>query len=323
MEILEEKKIEEVVQEPVKKKRGRKPSKDKKSKYYFSDKEENAVVDYNEYSRIISGTSLEILKLTFDCDDAELGAFASGKTLYELMEIAENTVVADPNKAYEISELKNVVENARLENERIFNTILKSALTKMIESIMRRYKLYVPNEDSGDTFNDTFSFLLTKAQKYEKDRNKKAYSYLGTICKNYINGKIETYNKSLIRNPSYDSDTTDIDVVNDTNYSIVQDDNGRRVAKEIVKKLMSQFTIMTDDPEKYDLKENEVKLGKALVNLFDNWDYVISTSGSNKLNKSAILFFLREQTGLDTKGIRDNMKKFQKEFLIVKKFIIE
>lgn len=320
---IENKNTEQIQEPVVKSKRGRKPSKNKESKYYFSEKEEGAVVDYNEYSKVIYDSSLKILKIAFNCNDKELDDFSSGRTLYEMMELAENTNVEDPNKAFEISELKNTIENARIENERIFNTILKSALTKMIESIMRRYKLYVPNEESGDTFNDTFSFLLTKAQKYQKDRNKKAYSYFGTICKNYINGKRDAYNKSLIRNPSYDSDETDIDVANDTNYNIVQDDNGRRVAREIVKKLMSQFTLMTDDPKKYDLKENEVKLGKALVNLFDNWDYVISTSGSNKLNKSAILFFLREQTGLDTKGIRDNMKKFQKEFLIIKKYIIE
>ena len=80
---------------------------------------------------------------------------------------------------------------------------------------------------------------------------------------------------------------------------------------------------MTNDPYTYDLKESEVKLGKALANLLDNWDYVISTDGSNKLNKNAILLFLREQTGLDTKGIRDNMKKFKNEFLIIKKFVIE
>jgi hypothetical protein len=59
------------------------------------------------------------------------------------------------------------------------------------------------------------------------------------------------------------------------------------------------------------------------VNLLNNWEYVLSTDASNKLNKNAILLFLRESTGLDTKGIRDNMKKFRKEFLIIKNAVIE
>ena len=41
------------------------------------------------------------------------------------------------------------------------------------------------------------------------------------------------------------------------------------------------------------------------------------------INKNAILLFLREATGMDTKGVRDNMKKFKKEFLVIKSFVIE
>jgi hypothetical protein len=79
---------------------------------------------------------------------------------------------------------------------------------------------------------------------------------------------------------------------------------------------------MVENPEENNLKASEIKLGKALINLFENWDYVLSTDASDKLNKNAILLFLRESTGLDTKGIRDNMKKFKKEFLIIKDFVI-
>lgn len=314
--------IEITEEQPVKKKRGRKPSKDKKSKYYFSEKEEAAVVDYNQYTKTISESTLKILKLTFNCDDEGLNILCSGKTLYEMLNIAESMPIEDKNKLYQISELKNVIEASRLENEKIFNSILRPVFSKMIESIMRRYKLYVPNEDSGDTFNDTLSFLITKMDRYDEDKETKAYSYYGNICKNYIIGKIQQYDKSLVRNPSYDDDESDIDIMNDNKY-VAPNDPGTKVAKEIVNRLIKQFKLMTDDPYTYDLKENEVKLGRALANLLDNWDYVISTDGSNKLNKNAILLFLREQTGLDTKGIRDNMKKFKNEFLIIKKYVIE
>lgn len=313
---------EDLIEQPVKKKRGRKPSKDKKSKYYFSEKEEAAVIDYNQYSKIISENTINILKLTFDCDDEGLELLCSGRTLYEMLGIANSIPVEDKNKLYQISELKNIIDVAKLENEKIFNSILRPVFSKMIESIMRRYKLYVPNEESGDTFNDTLSFLITKMDRYDEDKDTKAYSYYGNICKNYIIGKIQQYDKSLVRNPSYDDEESDIDIINDNRY-VSLNDPGTKVAKEIVNRLIKQFTLMADNPYTYDLKENEVKLGRALANLLENWDYVISTDGSNKLNKNAILLFLREQTGLDTKGIRDNMKKFKNEFLIIKKYVIE
>lgn len=246
-------------EQPVKKKRGRKPSKDKKNKYYFSEAEEQAVLAY-------------------------------------------------------------IKTDSAVEKNIIYVKTLKPVFEKMVESIMRRYNKYVPNEDTGDTLNDTISFLLTKLDKFDVSRNKKAYSYYGNICKNYITGKIQTYNKCLIRNPSYDDETNEVDIIN--NYANKSIDRGKIVASEIVKKLISHFNEMCENPDKFSLKESEVKLSKALVNLFENWDYVISSDGSNKLNKNAILFFLREQTGLDTKGIRDNMKKFKKEYLIIKDFII-
>ena len=53
------------------------------------------------------------------------------------------------------------------EKNRIFNTILYPALTKMIESIIRRYKLFVPDEDFEQNFNDTISYLLTKIDHFK------------------------------------------------------------------------------------------------------------------------------------------------------------
>lgn len=307
--------------EEVKKKRGRKPSTDIKNKYYFSDREESAVIDYNKYSKIINDATRDILKLTFSCDDEGLDLLCKNKSIYDLLEISNDIPIEDHNKRYQISELKNIIENSKLQNEKIFNSILLPVFSKMIESIMRRYNKYVPSESSGTTFHDTLSFLITKMNKYDENKNKKAYSYYGNICKNYITGKRQAYDKSLIRNPSYDSEDSDIDILNDAKYATFSD-RGTKIAKEIVGKLMKQIKIMTNDPYVYDLKENEVKVGKALINLLDNWDYVMSTDGSNKLNKDAVLFFLREQTGLDTKGVRDNMKKFKNEFLLIKKIVI-
>src|SRR3712207_3747522 len=44
------------------------------------------------------------------------------------------------------------------EKDKIFNEWLRPAFTKMIESIIRRYNLYLPDENFIDTFDDTISF---------------------------------------------------------------------------------------------------------------------------------------------------------------------
>jgi hypothetical protein len=208
-------------------------------------------------------------------------------------------------------------ENAELKNF-IYNEKLKPAFEKMIESIIRRYDLYVPEETFDETFSDTLSFLITKAEKFDTGRNKKAYSYYGNICKNYLIGRNLAYQKKSFRNPSYD--LLDEEFTNNIKY-INQVDKNERVAVEVVDTLIKRLNEMITS-NTYTLKESERKLAKALINLLENWDYVLSTDASKKLNKNAVLFFLREETGLDTKGVRDNLKKFKKEYLLIKDAVI-
>lgn len=204
------------------------------------------------------------------------------------------------------------------EREKIYNTYLKDPIYKLIESIMRKYKLTVPEENFENTFNDTASYLITKLDKFKIGKYK-AYSYYGTICKNHLIGKIKAYNKELIRNPSYE--TISNGIVNNRKYSMNPDD-GYNIAEECVEGMIERIKYMIDNDQRYNLNPNEIKLGKALINLFSNWDYVLTTDGSNKLNKSTILLFLKDNTGLDTKGIRNNMKKYKNEFLALKKSLL-
>lgn len=206
------------------------------------------------------------------------------------------------------------------EKNKIYDLILRPAFEKMAESIIRRYKLYLPDEDFLDTYHDTLSFLITKMDKFNPNSGTKAYSYYGTICRNYVTGRIQNYNKALIRNPSYD-DVSD-EFGNSIKYSDSVD-KGSEVANETIVRLVDRISKMISNPEENDIKQNEVKLGKALISLLNNWEYVLTTDASNKLNKNAVLLYLRETTGLDTKGIRDNMKKFKKEFLMIKSLVID
>lgn len=204
------------------------------------------------------------------------------------------------------------------EKNQIFEEKLRYPFKKMIESIIRRYKLFIPDEDYKTTFDDTLSFLLTKMDKFEPGRFK-AYSYYGTICKNYLIGRIQSYSKIQERNPLLTA-VCGTEINNMQHSTEIQ--MGKSVAGEIIEILGKRIEKMLEEPEEYALKESEIKLGKALINLFENWDYVLTTDKSNKLNKSAILFFLKEATNMDAKGIRDNMKKYKKEFLIVKNFLV-
>ena len=71
-----------------------------------------------------------------------------------------------------------------IERNKIFNEYLRDPLVIMVESIIRRYKLYRKDLEFEDIHSDTMSFLITNINKFEHTKNHKAYSYFGTICKN-------------------------------------------------------------------------------------------------------------------------------------------
>ena len=267
------------------------------------------------------------------------------------------------------------------EKNRIFNTVIYPALTKMIESIIRRYKLFVPDEDFDQNFNDTISYLLTKInhfkpqitgydlienekeiakhhfvmmseedlkqklrdaseedpeyvvvyfgfddddesninKKYYKKEthNYKAYSYCGTVCKNYLMFKSTQYAKKKMRNTSYDEIFEEL--CNSTRYS-TEDINYTEVVEKLVTDIADEIERMTDNAELHLLNENEIKVGNALVDLLRNWEEVLPNGGSNKLQKSSVLYFLREETMMTTKEVRDNMKKYKCVYKRLKKF---
>lgn len=250
-----------VSEENASKKRGRKPSKERKG--YFYEEQEQAVVDY------------------LSTDDVN-------------------------------------------EKNRIFNSILKPAFTKMIEAIIRRYSLYPPDEEFKETFDDTISFLMTKLSCFNPKSNYKAYSYCGTICKNYLIYKINQFSKNQKRSESYDNTMSNLqrDITNNITYSYSDEDPQSTFMNELTGSTVNEIQKIVNEKSKVDPNCNEVRVGKALIELLMNWDELFAQMGSNKFNKSSILMFLKETTRLSTTEIRNAIRVYKKRYYVLKEDII-
>jgi len=193
------------------------------------------------------------------------------------------------------------------ERNKIFNEYLREPLIIMVESIIRRYKLYRKDLEFEEIHNDTMSFLITKISKFDHTKNHKAYSYFGTICKNYLMGAIQKDTKEQNRQVSYDDISSDIEE-NRPDLSYVIDEYVIDYRDVIIK-----LTIDLEEfVENEDLTENEQKLGYALLEIFNNFDKIFQVGDGNKFNKNLILLSLREMTSLSTKEIRVSLKRFKK-----------
>jgi hypothetical protein len=191
------------------------------------------------------------------------------------------------------------------EKNKIYNEFLRKPLDKMISSIIRRYKLYRKDMDFSDIHVDTHSFLITKIDKFKPSKEKKAYSYFGTICKNYLMGQIIKDQKDTNRKISYEDISYSLENDKTFSYDI---DSDTINAETIIKNFLSELDFFLSNDN---LSENEVKLGHALYELFDNYDKIFIGNDNNKFNKNVILLSLREMTNLSTKEIRTSMKKYK------------
>jgi len=152
---------------------------------------------------------------------------------------------------------------------------------------------------------DTHSFLMTKIDKFKPAKEKKAYSYFGTICKNYLMGQIIKDQKEINRKISYEDISSDLENRREFSYSI---DKEILDSEIVIKKFLVEIDLLLNDKS---LNDNEIKLGKALHDIFDNYENIFIGSSNNKFNKNIILLSLREMTNLNTKEIRSSMKKYK------------
>ena len=152
---------------------------------------------------------------------------------------------------------------------------------------------------------DTHSFLMTKVDKFKPSKEKKAYSYFGTICKNYLMGQIIKDQKETNRKISYEDISTNLENNPEYSYSI---DTESISSEQIIKKFLDELDKFIKSGN---LTDNEIKLGHALYEIFENYDNIFIGSDNNKFNKNIILLSLRDMTNLSTKEIRSSMKKYR------------
>lgn len=223
--------------------------------------------------------------------------------------------------------------NDQKERNELYNKWLQGPLDKMIESIIRRYKLYRKDISFEELHHDTLSFLMTKAHKFDNSQGKKAYSYYGTICKHYILGLLMKDEKYIRQVTSYDEISDTIDNRLDMSYNMTIEEEGEN---SFIKKILDSIRDVLDEGEfddnisgkkrsvdKKKLTENERKVGEMLVEILNSWEVTFNDmEGGNKFNKISILSSLREGTNLSTKDIRSAMKRYKELYLLLKEDLL-
>lgn len=195
------------------------------------------------------------------------------------------------------------------EKEKIYREYLQEPINTMIESIIRTYKLYRQSYEFNDLHADTLSFLMTKFDKFKPERGNKSFSYFGTVCKHYL------YNEMM---KEYKKNMSFVNMEETEPEFLRREDLLYRIDETPIDLTLfiEKLTDSIKDELKGDLSDNEFKVGHSLVRILEDWrelfyDDEEVPKNSTKFNKNLILLYIRNMTGLNTKEIRNSMKRFR------------
>jgi len=209
----------------------------------------------------------------------------------------------------------------------IFNEFLRAPLKKMTDSIIRRYKLYRSDFTYDDIHDDAISFLVTKMDKFKPEKNKKSYSYFGTIIKRHLIVQINKVKKNTKVNTSYEDISPSTLENMENEREDLQEEMFTTDSSELMISIFKSLSKVISDKieeSQNEMTKEEIKVGYALIDIFDNWDKIKEYfMKNNKYNKNLFFEYIRNMTELNTKNIRDGLKRYKEIYSVFKNDFIE
>jgi hypothetical protein len=161
---------------------------------------------------------------------------------------------------------------------------------KLTENIIHTFKFYYTEVDDIEHLqHEVICFLLSKIHLFNPERGAKAYSYFGTICKNYlIVSNTKNYKKRIDK-----ADVVEAEENEKFSYHI--DDNP---AKDELSEFIDLFVEYVEE-HIYELfpKKNDAEVADAILEIFRKREDI------DIFNKKALYIYIREMVDAKTPKI--------------------
>ena len=199
-----------------------------------------------------------------------------------------------------------VMSSGHAEREQIFLAQLKIPIEKLIENIIFTYNFGALESDWTCLQQEVLSHLYVNLDKFDPERGKKSYSYLGTMAKNYliqrsIRQSAEIANIS-IDDPSKSGWEEDVFLENDFfNYKEMNE-----FIETLVEELEKEY-------EKVDHRSEQKRALEAVIYFLTN------RHKEDVYNKKYLYLLLKERTNLSTRQLTKCLKQLKVIYARVKR----
>jgi len=201
----------------------------------------------------------------------------------------------------------------KLVKDKIFRDKLEKPLSKLVENIVFRYKLFRGDIDVKTLQIDSMSFILTKFANFKPSQNNKSYSYFGTIVKHYLIGEKKDNHKHQTSNCDYENHKEEVNALR--SYEL-GDENHLDESSKLFKYVVDE---MKRELEKTSLSDNDRNVGHAIINIFENHENFLS---KDSYSKNILYQLIKEYTSLQTKDITYSLSRFKVLYKVIKQNFI-
>lgn len=192
------------------------------------------------------------------------------------------------------------------EKEKLYVNDIMPAFEKLVENLINIHKFSGLHDSYGDLKNDCVNFLFETIGKFDATRGTKAFSYFNIVAKNWLIIKNKDKSKKARRNVSLDDPD-----------SLTMNEN-RLIEEHCI--VPSQETLLENQNTAqailqvlYEIQtkvytENELACVNSIITIFENIDDI------DLLNKSAVLLYMRELSGLSPKQLTTTMQGIKRHY---------
>lgn len=198
----------------------------------------------------------------------------------------------------------------RKDREKLYTQEILPAFEKLVENLINIHKFSGLHDTYEDLKNDCVNFLFETIHKFNPDMGTNAFSYFNVVAKNWLIIKTKQKTNRGKKDVSIDDHLNlthrEMQAIEEHN-TVPSQDSSMENEENIQEILQILYEIRTKVRA-----ENELTCINSIITIFENINDI------DILNKSAILLYIRELSGLSPKQLTTSMQSVKKHYNKIK-----
>jgi hypothetical protein len=242
---------------------------------------------------------LDLSSNSLDSSEAPQAAAPEEKTAKTNLKLYFNSGTQDAIVMYQSSSSKK-------EKDKLYMSSILPAFEKLVENLINIHKFTGMHDTYDELKNDCVNFLFETIHKFDAGRGTNAFSYFNVVAKNWLiirtKQKTQRTKKSVSLDDPTSLTTHEAIIIEEHNIVPSQD-----ILFDSVGSVENTINLLYEIRSKVKT-ENELTCINAIITIFENIDEI------DLLNKSAVLLYMRELSGLSPKQLTTSMQAIKRHY---------